>query len=459
MTTRVPYSMTNAPVNVRAFGAKGDGVTDDRAAIQAAIAAADANVDTVTGNVIYFPRGRYMVSAPIVLDTAHVDNLSSLTLVGEGLHNTVIEARTGFSGAAIVTATNQTYCGLKDLHLLGSGRVAAGVAFTNGSHHTFERVFVQSCTGEGFSFADNFMLTLKGCRAKSNQTGFAFNGFHTSTYVENCYALNNTSSGFGLRDMVYSAFVACASDTNLYGYFMSNLAGVTFTACGAEDCGRSAFYVFASAARDAADTIDGCRATLTRCFATNCDTAGLGYGSIYSEQVDTSTIDVTVEDFYEYAVTGSVSVATNAVATNHALRLEGGRFINKQISAGLIGRPVASLRVDALSVTGTNTVLLNLTSLFRGTAQYSGLLHIVAGNDRYSADSATNVAAYLVMVTKSTGGSAATVVSSNGLTAGGSASHPSFTFTLDTTNNELEVSPVASTSGTFYFYITNLGGL
>jgi hypothetical protein len=63
------------------------------------------------------------------------------------------------------------------------------------------------------------------------------------------------------------------------------------------------------------------------------------------------------------------------------------------------------------------------------------------------------------MVTKSTGGSAATVVSSNGLTAGGSASHPSFTFTLDTTNNELEVSPVASTSGTFYFYITKLGGL
>ena len=39
MTTRVPYSMTDAPVNVLALGAKGDGTTDDTAVINAALAA------------------------------------------------------------------------------------------------------------------------------------------------------------------------------------------------------------------------------------------------------------------------------------------------------------------------------------------------------------------------------------------------------------------------------------
>ncbi|RAV21110.1 hypothetical protein DQG23_13275 [Paenibacillus contaminans] len=58
-------------VNVRWFGAKGDGVADDRAAIQAAIDSLKAlhtNRTAEGGGVVYMPKGRYRVTDTIYLD-------------------------------------------------------------------------------------------------------------------------------------------------------------------------------------------------------------------------------------------------------------------------------------------------------------------------------------------------------------------------------------------------------
>lgn len=86
MTTRVPYSMTDAPVNVRAYGAVGDGVTDDTAAINAAIAAARA---LPTGGEVYLPPGTYKVSE-INLTSATSDFARSIKLHGAGRNLTRI---------------------------------------------------------------------------------------------------------------------------------------------------------------------------------------------------------------------------------------------------------------------------------------------------------------------------------------------------------------------------------
>ena len=58
-------------INVKSFGAVGDGITDDTAAIQAAIDAAPASA------AIYFPRGSYQAYAVQV--TKHV------TIFGDGM--------------------------------------------------------------------------------------------------------------------------------------------------------------------------------------------------------------------------------------------------------------------------------------------------------------------------------------------------------------------------------------
>jgi len=76
----------NSIVNVKAFGATGDGVTDDRAAINAAIVAANA----AGGGTVVFPEGDYLV-------TMVIDVLSNVTLQGEGYGSRIKCPATGWT--------------------------------------------------------------------------------------------------------------------------------------------------------------------------------------------------------------------------------------------------------------------------------------------------------------------------------------------------------------------------
>ncbi len=79
-------------INVREFGARGDGVADDTAAIQGAINAAAA------GATIYFPAGIFNVSNFVV------KNRQGLSFVGEG-QKSVIKQKTGAARIATVEAS------------------------------------------------------------------------------------------------------------------------------------------------------------------------------------------------------------------------------------------------------------------------------------------------------------------------------------------------------------------
>jgi glucan 1,3-beta-glucosidase len=82
------------------YGAKGDGSTDDTAAINAAISAGSrcgwgCDSSTVTPALVYFPPGTYMISRPIVM-------LYYTQLVGDALTLPILKATAGFQGMAVL---------------------------------------------------------------------------------------------------------------------------------------------------------------------------------------------------------------------------------------------------------------------------------------------------------------------------------------------------------------------
>jgi len=80
-----PLPVDSGALNVRDFGAKGDGVHDDTAAIKEALVA--AQVDQGKGfwpaKIVYFPAGTYRVTDTLEKRDAQQRPLSSMSLVGE----------------------------------------------------------------------------------------------------------------------------------------------------------------------------------------------------------------------------------------------------------------------------------------------------------------------------------------------------------------------------------------
>tara|TARA_B110000046_G_scaffold69542_1_gene77571 strand:+ start:201 stop:1622 length:1422 start_codon:yes stop_codon:yes gene_type:complete len=467
--TKATNSMiTGAQINIKDFESLSSGGTDWQPAIQAAIDSLDTGGDTTTGGVIYFPVGRYYIKSPIVVRCSNAASLASITLQGEGIHNTVIDCADGFVGDQAIQALDPTYCAFKDFQVLGNNRTSYGLELEGGaplvagSEIFVERVFCQNFTASCFYVHRCFMITMTQCRSKGGVTGFDFSGdYNTSLNVSNCYALNTNGAGQGylIDNVAYSNFTACGADnTGRYGYRVRNTIGVTFDNCGAEQPARSAWYFEASAALDSGKFINGVRCNLNGCVSVGAD-ADNGYGSIYSNQVDTSSINVEINRFDEFSVDNSISVANTGVDTDHKISLNGCKFTQAIISTVAVVDPIDVTRVNNLPVTGANTPVIDLSSIFGSSNNYSGILNILATNGVPTSGSPYNSAAYVLLVTKSTGGSGIVEIAKNGLTTGGGGSHPSFTWTLDTTNNELEATPVGSTSGNFYFYIGQLGSL
>lgn len=100
ITKKTTVSALSSAVNVKSYGATGDGTTDDTAAIAAAITAAGAD------GTVFFPKGTYRVTSTLQMLTAQA-------FVGEGGQRAVT-IKKGANGDLINMVTR---CRLEDLNL------------------------------------------------------------------------------------------------------------------------------------------------------------------------------------------------------------------------------------------------------------------------------------------------------------------------------------------------------
>lgn len=108
-TARTQAAINAQTISVKDFGAVGDGVTDDYAAIAAAITSATG---TLTGYRIHFPAGIYSTSAAIV-----VGDKANMVLCGDGPNVSVIKPRAAVTTAVSFGTSGSSFQGIEDLHV------------------------------------------------------------------------------------------------------------------------------------------------------------------------------------------------------------------------------------------------------------------------------------------------------------------------------------------------------
>ncbi len=137
----------NAPFfNVKDYGAKGDGTTDDTAAITAAVTAATA----AGGGTVFVPQGTFIVSATIALTT-------NITLAGAGHGATLIKRSTNVPIISVYgpsTTNHVLNIGIRDLGVHGNDTAATAIDVVYVSLLYMTNVTINSVSGIGMDLVE-----------------------------------------------------------------------------------------------------------------------------------------------------------------------------------------------------------------------------------------------------------------------------------------------------------------
>jgi len=190
-TSRTLQNKLRDTVSVKDFGAVGDGVADDTAAIQAAI---------TTGLNVFIPAGDYKITSTINAIPASSTNTPARTIYGVGENSNIVA--TSITGAAIsAVGTTQTPLTvaygneLRDFRI--SGTATTGLYVKNYIESVIHNVVVRGFTGSyGYVFNQVY-----GCTLSHLTTGF-------STVTQICFVCGADFNGNVCSDW-YTSNLGC----------------------------------------------------------------------------------------------------------------------------------------------------------------------------------------------------------------------------------------------------------
>jgi len=250
-------------VSVKDFGAVGDGVTDDTAAIQAAIDALFPAMNNFAQTPkLHFPAGNYLISSGIIINSAGVNpaGASPIHMYGDGIYSTQITAKPGsainamfeFRGPAAGSSTwESTIC---DMFIGCYGHANYGIAGFGDARVPYlqlTNVFIREPLLDGIYIRDAYGMIFQHVTVRgAGRDGFAlFNnsgsGQNNGALLNGCLGWVCTRFGFNVYDSYAVHFNTCIVEGNAGGgifigpsksvfvdncYFEANAStGITFT--------------------------------------------------------------------------------------------------------------------------------------------------------------------------------------------------------------------------------------
>jgi hypothetical protein len=222
------------------YSATGNGSTDDKAAIQAALNDVPAN-----GGAVFFPPGDYVVSGPLAPKSRTL-MYGSHTPVWDGADNPAsackIRASASFAGAGMIASPAGTKgVTIRNLALVGNGVATSGsgisMADTSESSWSLEHVTIAAFAGDGISGRVH-VASLDGCFISGNR-GWGVNAtggkYWRDVHVSNSFLFYNRSGnlyfgGSGSSEAV--DFVNCrferggTNPANVFSPFNASAPGV-----------------------------------------------------------------------------------------------------------------------------------------------------------------------------------------------------------------------------------------
>lgn len=163
-------------VNVKDFGARGDGIADDTAAINAAINSLPTG--TIGGGTVFLPTGHYKVSSSILLK-------SGVTLIGASSRSSRITTSTSDIYLLLINAAQQT--SVKDLMFDGGG-ISYGIRITGSNGCKIENLWMDSLK-VAFASEGSLFLSFDNVKIMGTALGYSFYTGSNVINMKNCYSV------------------------------------------------------------------------------------------------------------------------------------------------------------------------------------------------------------------------------------------------------------------------------